>query len=144
MADEPKKLFDVARPGKSFAGSSSRPVIVTNRPVVEDPMMVKHDQPEYLTNRHEPLDIQPIHDDVKPDFDVAESDAEKKPAEKKADADSLAKTNEEVAQFTEDKTYFVHIKGVKRRKRVRTTVALLVGIIIMSAIGYFAGTLLAK
>ncbi len=35
------KIFDVARPGKALPGSSGRPLIVTDRPMVLDPMMTK-------------------------------------------------------------------------------------------------------
>ncbi|HSW36758.1 MAG TPA: hypothetical protein VLG37_00105 [Candidatus Saccharimonadales bacterium] len=38
-----KKVFDVAKPGKTAAGASSRPIIVTNRPVLKDPMVVMED-----------------------------------------------------------------------------------------------------
>jgi hypothetical protein len=46
--DEPKpkksapKFFDVARPGKSAPASTTKPVLITNRPVLQDPMMVTH------------------------------------------------------------------------------------------------------
>ncbi|HSX37106.1 MAG TPA: hypothetical protein VLG13_03270 [Patescibacteria group bacterium] len=38
-ADSPKKVFDVARPGKSTPDATARPIIVTNRPILQDPMM---------------------------------------------------------------------------------------------------------
>lgn len=34
-----KKHFDIARPGKSAASPTSRPVIVSNRPILKDPMV---------------------------------------------------------------------------------------------------------
>lgn len=34
------KVFDVAKPGTSAPSTNSRPVIVTNRPVLKDPMVV--------------------------------------------------------------------------------------------------------
>jgi hypothetical protein len=33
------KVFDVARPGKSSASATSRPVIISNRPILQDPMV---------------------------------------------------------------------------------------------------------
>ncbi len=38
--DEPKKVFDVSRPGKTLAETTSKPVIVGHRPQVQDPMMM--------------------------------------------------------------------------------------------------------
>jgi len=34
------KLFDVAKPGKSAPSASSKPIIITNRPLLQDPMVV--------------------------------------------------------------------------------------------------------
>lgn len=34
-----KKVFDVAKPGKTAPDASARPIIVTHRPMVQDPMM---------------------------------------------------------------------------------------------------------
>ncbi|HEX7368478.1 MAG TPA: hypothetical protein VF261_02380 [Candidatus Saccharimonadales bacterium] len=34
------KVFDVARPGKSSPSTSAKPIIVTNRPIMHDPMVV--------------------------------------------------------------------------------------------------------
>lgn len=46
MTDSPKKdkskdpkVFDVAKPGKSAPAPTSKPIIITNRPVLKDPMM---------------------------------------------------------------------------------------------------------
>lgn len=35
-----KRIMDVAHPGKSAPSASSKPVIVTNRPILKDPMML--------------------------------------------------------------------------------------------------------
>ena len=35
-----KKIFDVAKPGKSAPTASSKPIIITNRPILKDPMVV--------------------------------------------------------------------------------------------------------
>ncbi|HET9174585.1 MAG TPA: hypothetical protein VFN56_04915 [Candidatus Saccharimonadales bacterium] len=34
-----KKVFDVSKPGKSAPSPSSKPIIITNRPIMRDPMM---------------------------------------------------------------------------------------------------------
>jgi hypothetical protein len=39
---EKKNIMDVSRPGKTAAASTSKPVIITNRPILKDPMVV-HD-----------------------------------------------------------------------------------------------------
>ncbi|HXR49612.1 MAG TPA: hypothetical protein VN778_01120, partial [Verrucomicrobiae bacterium] len=36
-----KRIMDVAHPGKSAPSSTSKPVIVTNRPIMKDPMMTE-------------------------------------------------------------------------------------------------------
>lgn len=36
------QVFDVSRPGKQAAAATSRPVIVTNRPMMQDPMMLSN------------------------------------------------------------------------------------------------------
>src|SRR3990167_3143140 len=43
MANNSKKnkLFDVAKPGKTPANPSSRPLVVSNRPILKDPMMAE-------------------------------------------------------------------------------------------------------
>lgn len=41
-----KHVNDVARPGQSAPSASSRPVIVSNRPILKDPMMVSEDDAE--------------------------------------------------------------------------------------------------
>ena len=38
-----KPIADVSHPGKSAPSSTSKPVIVTNRPILKDPMMVDED-----------------------------------------------------------------------------------------------------
>jgi len=40
-ANKSNKVFDVAKPGKTAAGASGRPLIVGNRTLMQDPMVVK-------------------------------------------------------------------------------------------------------
>ena len=40
----PKQIVDVTHPGKSAPSDSSKPVLVTNRPMLKDPMMVDEDE----------------------------------------------------------------------------------------------------
>lgn len=58
MADaKPKdsKVFDVAKPGKSEPTASSKPIIVTNRPVLKDPMVVGDEQPTAVEGENLPV-----------------------------------------------------------------------------------------
>jgi hypothetical protein len=68
------KVFDVAHPGKSKPSASSRPIIVTNRPILQDPMMntqvpidvetIEKESPAAVKIRLKPLDGE---DDAKED-----------------------------------------------------------------------------
>ena len=79
MADDkrpPRTVFDVTKPGKGGlpASSTTRPVIITNRPVIKDPM-VNEQTPESAvtaTPSNKKLTITPIHDDVAPKAESAE------------------------------------------------------------------------
>ncbi len=44
---KPRKVIDVTEPGKSEPSASARPIIVTNRPILQqDPMVVTTDETE--------------------------------------------------------------------------------------------------
>ncbi|HVS58146.1 MAG TPA: hypothetical protein VHD60_00190 [Candidatus Saccharimonadales bacterium] len=43
--DTTKKVFDISHPGKTTPSATSRPVIVTNRPIMKDPMMSEGSAP---------------------------------------------------------------------------------------------------
>jgi hypothetical protein len=110
MADtKPKKtapkLFDVSRPGKSAPSSTSRPVIITNRPVLKDPMVIKVDTGEDNTATTETsasssemkhkVDIQPLHIDLSevlppsaPEVKKDSKKADDKPAEEKVEVET--------------------------------------------------------
>jgi len=59
-ADKPAKLNkpieDVSRPGKTAPASTSKPVIITNRPVIKDPMVVE-DQAEAPADEATPIKV---------------------------------------------------------------------------------------
>jgi hypothetical protein len=100
------KLFDVAKPGKSAPSSTSRPVIITNRPVLKDPMVIKVDTGDDEAQKVEPtvsgaevkhkIDIKPLHIDLsevltpgapevaKDDKPAEETSAEEKPGKEDA------------------------------------------------------------
>lgn len=62
------KVFDVAKPGRTAASSTSKPVIITNRPVMQDPMVTapKPDEPTGAPplKTAGKLVIKPLHDDL--------------------------------------------------------------------------------
>ncbi len=64
----PRTVFDVAKPGKDGLPTSAttRPVIVTNRPVIKDPM-VNDPQPSPQPSSSKKITITPLHDDVEPE-----------------------------------------------------------------------------
>jgi len=39
MPEEPDKIFDISKPGKTAAEPSSKPIIVSNKPALQDPMV---------------------------------------------------------------------------------------------------------
>lgn len=70
---EPKKknstkVFDVAKPGKTTPPSSAKPIIITNRPILQDPMVVTSDNAEDKPTGAPPVrrkvQITPLSDDV--------------------------------------------------------------------------------
>lgn len=89
------KFFDVAKPGKSAPSSTSRPVIITNRPVLKDPMVIRvntGDNDDAASSseaensgtelRHK-VDVKPLHIDLTEVLAPGAPDL--KPAAKKAD-----------------------------------------------------------
>lgn len=95
MAAETKKTMDVSKPGNSAPDTSARPVIVTHKPTVQDPM-VKTEQPaeeepkaaEETTQVHNKV-IQPLTEQPSKDAkDEEKPKAEKSSAEKEADKEA--------------------------------------------------------
>lgn len=83
-----KKFFDVSKPGKTPAGSTSRPVIVTNRPMVKDSTLrtedEKADDKPLPLLKSEGKIVAPLNDSeekstAKPDEVPEEETAEDKP-----------------------------------------------------------------
>lgn len=106
-----EKVFDVAAPGKTVASASGKPVIVTNRSVVRDPMVTPVASGEVTTDpemsaeseagsneqEHDAatpkLRIEPLHSDIKAESKEAaseepDSEAEPKPADTELDKTS--------------------------------------------------------
>lgn len=62
----PPKIVDVSHPGKSTPSASSRPIIITNRPVLrQDPMMLDDGSDELSTSR--PITVSRVSKPVAPE-----------------------------------------------------------------------------
>lgn len=88
-SNTPAKVFDVARPGKSAASATSRPVIVGHKPQVKDPMMSDHEQDRSLMDGKKKVSVAPVaaQDDTSaPELPASKPDelAEKTPPEEVA------------------------------------------------------------
>lgn len=88
-SNTPAKVFDVARPGKSAASATSRPVIVGHKPQVKDPMMSDHEQDRSLMDGKKKVSVAPAagQDDMSaPELAAAKPDEldEKTPPEEVA------------------------------------------------------------
>lgn len=129
------KFFDVTHPGRSAADASSRPVIVSNRPIMDDPMMRPSDKAKI--REHTKEQVEPTGSDLaeKNDLPINQQDVLEGPANLEPDP--------AVEQLTEEKTYFVHIKGAKKGKLLRHLL-FLVGLGVMAGIGYYAVTYLMQ
>ncbi|HET6924810.1 MAG TPA: hypothetical protein VFH39_03205 [Candidatus Saccharimonadales bacterium] len=90
------KVFDVAKPGKSAPSSSAKPIIITNRPVLKDPMVTDDDTSadeerpaETRTTTKTRVQIKPIHDlTAETADDQPETAAPETPATTEAEAPS--------------------------------------------------------
>ena len=99
MADAKKdsKVFDVAKPGKAAADATSKPIIVTNRPLMADPMVVEdsaeektESEPKLTAPSAGKLKIEPLkHDDLATTGD-----------EKVDGADAATKTDEKTQSIS--------------------------------------------
>lgn len=93
--DKDKKTMDVSKPGKSAPDTSARPVIVSHKPTVQDPMVKTEEQaeeapkPEETTAVHNKV-IQPITEQPSKDAKTQETPEteEKTSAEKEADKEA--------------------------------------------------------
>lgn len=85
------KVFDIARPGKSTPSASARPVIVTNRPILQDPMVATatdQAEPMLASKPSGKITIKPI--DEITDKDNSKDTGSKEPKEKLASAPEIS------------------------------------------------------
>lgn len=110
-AKEPKKLFDVAHPGRSAATPTSRPVIVTNRQVLKDPMVADtpSSAPEVpssapkLSGSAKKIHIRPLSDEVTPEDTTPETLGVTETSEAKIESATAPELPAEVKEPDEDK-----------------------------------------
>lgn len=78
---QPPKIADITKPGKTAPSSNARPMIITHRPVLRDPMMVQDavagddngepsEERSTVTHMSHVIKLQPLHDDIKPEEDA--------------------------------------------------------------------------
>ncbi|HVC36497.1 MAG TPA: hypothetical protein VNE40_03610 [Candidatus Dormibacteraeota bacterium] len=91
------KVFDVSKPGQATPTASARPIIVTNRPVLKDPMMTLDEKStptppvettEGVNKLHGELKLQPVVSDETPK-DVEEKVATDQKPPKEADSQNI-------------------------------------------------------
>ena len=142
---QPRPISDVAEPGKSAATATSKPVLVSNRPLIKDPMVVEDDanddakQSPAITKgsskKIQPLDSspKPLDDEesvpVEPPSEAEkETETEEQLKPKKledneaAEAARQAERDANLQKIVEAKTYYLPINTVEKRKTKRFVV----------------------
>lgn len=158
MAKEEKKsMADVAKPGSTSPDTSSKPVIISNRPMVKDPMVNEETSDSVIDNKDENVTadspskgrvIKPIsdnHDSVKEEAQPEKEKKEESSDEAVVDAvvsqatdknKKARETEENEARraandkLIESKKYFVKVKAPKAKRHKRTALALLLVVFI--------------
>lgn len=141
--DQKNKFFDVAKPGSTAAHAGSKPVIVGNKPLTTDPMVVE--QPKDRYGEHQKATLQPISEklDEEPETNVEpEPTMPPTPLTKKEAKEEEEQAAKELDKLTERQVYFVHIKGARRRRFLSQIILLIGAACASAAIGYYLMTLL--
>lgn len=144
-------ITDVEHPGKTAATATSKPVIVANRPIIKDPMMVeekenKDDKSELLTKKTstkpkiQPLEPSPkteeasgeeknkekSQEQAKDTLDEPKKNDSKNSKSKEDSEESIAKRKAEhdanLQKIVDAKTYYLPINAVEKRKTKRFVV----------------------
>ncbi len=152
-----KPINDVAHESESAPSSSSRPIIVTNRPILKDPMISEELQPSSGTpiavTVHTTVEPEPktetdeaIHPDVPPAAAEPASQSEPSatpPVVKAPDASAEAKKeaehNSEIQKLVDSKRYFLPINTIEKRRSKRFVAAgILLSLVLVVAWGDIA------
>jgi hypothetical protein len=154
MPEDKQPITDVEQPGKTTPPTTSKPVIVGNRPLLKDPMMVDEDKQPKSDQKAEakpvdeklsrnsagPAKLEPLPDSPKPEAPIndpsvpampteAEAANEKdQPVKKKPGeavaAESRLKHQSAIEKLADSRQYVLPINTVERRRNRR---AILIG-----------------
>lgn len=162
--DEPKRIFDVAKPGKTAADAQSKPVIVGHRTLLQDPMVTptSSEPATEETAKPDQAPVEPLastgHTITPPDTgtapasaqtpdtptttqpDIATLDSEEAPKEtaltpaQQGEAETAKQ--EALHKLVEGKKYYVPI-GEKKHKRSirRLLIAVIIGLVAIIVLG---------
>lgn len=143
----PKKsvpIADIEHPGTTAASPTSKPVIVTNRPIIKDPMVVEDvadEQPKLTAKKTSTKPkLQPLTTSVESE-DSKESTTQEKPVVDAVPAPAESKSSKKTPEESEEldrkrkeeraanlqkianaKTYYLPINSVEKRKTKRFVV----------------------
>lgn len=127
MADKKKPtkiaVNDVVSDDKTAPDTSAKPIIVTNRPIMKDPMVTEKPAEKRAVNKPKPAKTI-VTPDLKPSVELPK---EEKPAPKavdpevteKAEAAEQAEHDATVQKLVDGKQYFLPINAVEKRKSRR-------------------------
>jgi hypothetical protein len=166
MPDEPPKSIDVTKSGGAEPQPTTKPIIVTNRPILKDPMVKDPDGKEHqpvsatgkvvaapagLVDKKTPVDMpKPTSDAankpaVKPTETPASSEkavmdavAAKSAGKDKpaAQTEEEAKRQAQIDKLIEEKKYFLPIGQVTKRKK-NIQLLIVLGVVVAAAAAYF-------
>jgi hypothetical protein len=164
MADKKQSspgIFDIAKPGKGGlpASSSGRPIIVSNRPLMRDPMMAEpqpDDDPAPVETAQaakpsQKLVIEPLHGDTQPepapesvpepvpDVAVKPEDIPGVPQaseEREVDTELARKHAARLQKMIEEEEYFLPIKTVEERRSRKVAIFGILLILVLAAAWY--------
>ncbi len=163
MASESdKQVFDVSKPGSTPPDASGKPIIVSHKTMMKDPMVNEEssiaDSEDSSEKAGEELrkssksNIKPIHEDIEPDHDSSGNDQDKKPSEdndtndsaeigesddkpkKKKKEDEPLQDEEKIRKLVESKKYFIKVRTPNRKRNKRTVLVILV-VLLLAVIG---------
>lgn len=163
MAENSDKQLvnDVAKPGSTPPDASGKPVIVSHKPMLKDPMVNEEEEKPIEEGLHKSAKttIKPVHDDIATEKNeteeadqVEESTEDEVAGPKDTDSDSLEdesvkpkkKTKEEsneddekIRKLVESKKYFVKVRAPKRKRNKRTIIVLLF-VLLLGLVGFAA------
>ncbi len=105
---ENKKVFDVAKPGKSAPSENARPIIITHKSIAQDPMMAKSTDRDEVAKSAPPVSSRGIMIEPPKEAKAEQASSQKvavksadEPVQKKPDADAPSEATETEKQAAE-------------------------------------------